>query len=127
MYTGDELFKKLEDLRGMHEHSGHWEYRDRMRDILNGGSRGVAALLGQQSNNFSEDLPAPNLILSGLEHLAQKIGRVPDIKVDPLNDRDSDRARKKAAKLERIVHHYDKQAKLDKALPQASRLSLIHI
>ncbi len=121
MYTGDELFKKLEDLRGMHEHSGHWEYRDRMRDILNGGSRGVAALLGQQSNNFSEDLPAPNLILSGLEHLAQKIGRVPDIKVDPLNDRDSDRARKKAAKLERIVHHYDKQAKLDKALPQASR------
>ena len=44
MYTGDELFKKLEDLRGMHEHSGHWEYRDRMRDILNGGSRGVAAV-----------------------------------------------------------------------------------
>jgi hypothetical protein len=121
MLTADELFKKLEDLRGMHEHSGHWEYRDRMRDILNGGSRGVAALLGQQSNNFSEDLPAPNLILSGLEHLAQKIGRVPDIKVDPLNDRDSSRARKKAAKLERIVHHYDKQAKLDKALPQASR------
>ena len=47
VYTPDELLIKTDDLKGMHEHSGHYEYRDRVRSIMNGGSNGIAALLGE--------------------------------------------------------------------------------
>ena len=83
--TSDQLAHRVDDLRGLHEHTGHWEYRSRIRKIINGGSQGVAALLGSNSENYNEDLPIPNMIESGLEHLAQKLGRVPDLKVDPYN------------------------------------------
>ena len=119
--TSDQLAHRVDDLRGLHEHTGHWEYRSRIRKIINGGSQGVAALLGSNSENYNEDLPIPNMIESGLEHLAQKLGRVPDLKVDPYNNKDSERAKKKSEKLERIVHSYDKKSKIDMQLPQAAR------
>ena len=49
VYTPDELLIKTDDLKGMHEHSGHYEYRDRVRSIMNGGSNGIAALLGESA------------------------------------------------------------------------------
>ncbi len=119
--TAAQLAHKVDDLRGLHEHTGHHDYRTRIRKIINGGSQGVAALLGSNSENYNEDLPIPNMIESGLEHLAQKLGRVPDLKVDPYNNKDSERAKKKSEKLERIVHSYDKKSKLDMQLPQAAR------
>ena len=82
VFTADELLIKTDDLKGMHEHSGHYEFRDRIRSIMNGGTGGISALLGQEAKNYNSDLPIPNLINSGLEHLAQKLGRMPDIKVD---------------------------------------------
>ena len=119
MLTPDELLIKTDDLKGMHEHSGHYEYRDRVRSIMNGGSIGIAALLGNDAKNYDTDLPIPNLINSGLEHLAQKLGRMPDIKVDSYAD--SERAKGKAEKLERIVSSLDKNSKMDMQMPQAAR------
>lgn len=121
VYSPDELLIKVDDLKGMTEHSGHYEYRDRVRNILNGGSAGIAALLGENAKNYDADLPVPNLIHSGLEHLAQKLGRMPDIKVDPYDNRDSERAKSKAQKLERIVNSFDLNSKMEKQLPQAAR------
>ena len=119
VYTADELLIKTDDLKGMHEHSGHYEYRDRVRSIMNGGSNGIAALLGESAKNYDIDLPIPNLINSGLEHLAQKLGRMPDIKVDAYAD--SERAKNKSEKLERIISSLDKDSKMDMQLPQAAR------
>lgn len=119
MLTPDELLIKTDDLKGMHEHSGHYEYRDRVRSIMNGGSNGIAALLGNDAKNYDTDLPIPNLINSGLEHLAQKLGRMPDIKVDQYAE--SERAKGKAEKLERIVSSLDSSSKMDMQMPQAAR------
>ena len=44
-------------------------------------------------------------MMSGLEHLAQKIGRIPNLKVDVPNGKDSDRARKKAEKRDDKCRH----------------------
>ena len=60
-------------------------------------------------------------MMSGLEHLAQKIGRIPNLKVDVPNGKDSDRARKKAEKIARIVTAYDDTQKLDLQMPQVGR------
>ena len=58
--------------------------------------------------NMDEDLlPAPNLLVSALDRLAQKIGRVPSLDVHITNGRDSERNKKKKDKLERIVTSYD--------------------
>ena len=119
MLNADELLIKTDDLKAMHEQSGHFEYRDRVRSIMNGGTNGISALLGQEAKNYDVDLPIPNLINSGLEHLAQKLGRMPDIKVDAYAE--SERAKTKADKLERIVTSLDASSKMEMQLPQAAR------
>lgn len=95
--------------------------RSRIRDIMNGGEAAVKALLGNTINVEYHELPAPNLFLTALERFAQKLGRSPDIKVDIINEKDSERARKKSEKLERIIVSYDKYQKLHKQLPQVGR------
>ena len=42
------------------------------------------------------ELPAPNMFLTALERFAQKLGRSPDLKIDIINDKDSERAKKKS-------------------------------
>ena len=99
-YNSEELYKRIDYLRAFNEEQ-HID-RSRIRDILNGGEAAVKALLGNQGIDFHE-LPAPNMFLSALERFAQKLGRSPDLKIDIVNDKDSERAKKKAEKLERIV------------------------
>jgi hypothetical protein len=71
--------------------------RGRIRAIMNGGPDGITALLGDQIKGFQDyQIPVPNLMMSGLEHLSQKIGRIPNLKVDVPNNKDSERARAKA-------------------------------
>ena len=36
--NASQLAHKVDDLRGLHEHTGHWDYRTRIRKIINGGS-----------------------------------------------------------------------------------------
>ena len=96
--------------------------RGRIRAIMNGGPDGILALLGDQIKGFQDfQIPVPNLMMSGLEHLSQKIGRIPNLKVDVPNNKDSDRARAKADKIARIVTSYDDTQKLDLQMPQVGR------
>ena len=96
--------------------------RGRVRAIMNGGPDGIQALLGDNLKGFQDwQVPVPNLMMSGLEHLSQKIGRIPNLKVDVPNGKDSDRARQKAEKVGRIVNAYDEVQKLDLQMPQVGR------
>jgi len=96
--------------------------RGRIRSIMNGGPSGIMALLGDQIKGFQDwQVPVPNLMSTGLEHLSQKIGRIPNLKVDVPNDRDSERSRQKAQKISRIVTAYDDNQRLDIQMPQVGR------
>ena len=96
--------------------------RGRIRAIMNGGPSGILALLGDQIKGFQEwQVPVPNLMNTGLEHLAQKIGRIPNLKIDIPNDRDSERSKQKAEKIARIVTAYDDNQRLDIQMPQVGR------
>ena len=115
----DKLYDKIDYLRMLNKDS--IIDRSRIRDIMNGGESAVRALLGNTINVEYHELPAPNLFLTALERFAQKLGRSPDLKVDILNEKDSERAKKKSEKLERIVMAYDKYQKLNMQLPQIGR------
>ena len=96
--------------------------RGRIRSIMNGGPDGILALLGDQIKGFQDfQIPVPNLMMSGLEHLAQKIGRIPNLKVDVPNNKDSERAKKRADKIARLVTAFDDTQKLDLQMPQVGR------
>src|SRR6056300_1596757 len=114
-----KLYDKIDYLRVINQQQ--MIDRSRIRDIMNGGEAAVKALLGNSVNVEYHELPAPNLFLTALERFAQKLGRSPDLKVDLLNDNDSQRAKKKSEKVERIVASYDKFSSLHKQLPQAAR------
>jgi hypothetical protein len=120
MKTAEQVYNRVYELRQMHA-----EYatdKDNIRDIMNGGADGLKALLGKSMRDMDyQQIPAPNLLMSALDRLAQKLGRAPDLKVDIFNDKDSERATKRAEKLERIVHAYDEMQGLDLQLPQVGR------
>jgi hypothetical protein len=96
--------------------------RLRVRQILNGGSDGIRALLGDAVTEVSELMPIPPLMHSGLKRIAQKIGgNIPDLKVDPYGYKDSTRSKKVAEKIERVVDSYDHGCRLELQLPQVGR------
>jgi len=94
----------------------------RIKAILNGGADGMKALLGNKMETSDVDLlPAPNMLQSGIDRLAQKISGIPQVRVDILNHNSSDRAKVRAEKLERIVTSYDEKQNLNLQLSQAAR------
>jgi len=94
----------------------------RIKAILNGGADGMKALLGNKMETSDVDLlPAPNMLQSGIDRLAQKISGIPQVRVDILNHNSSDRAKRRAEKLERIVTSYDEKQNLNLQLNQAAR------
>ena len=94
----------------------------RIKAILNGGADGIKALLGNTMETSDADLlPAPNMLQSGIDRLAQKIAGVPQVRVDVPNDNDSARSKMRAEKLERIVTNYDEKQNLLSQLQQAAR------
>tara|TARA_R100000008_G_scaffold70079_2_gene47569 strand:+ start:247 stop:2046 length:1800 start_codon:yes stop_codon:yes gene_type:complete len=94
----------------------------RIKAILNGGPDGMKALLGNKMETSDADLlPAPNMLQSGIDRLAQKISGIPQVRVDILNHNSSDRAKFRAEKLERIVTSYDEKQNLSLQLGQAAR------
>ena len=104
------------------DNQASYSTRGRIRAIMNGGPDGIQALLGDNLKGFQDwQVPVPNLMMSGLEHLSQKIGRIPNLKVDVPNAKDSERARQKAEKISRIVHSYDETQKLELQMPQVGR------
>ena len=120
MKNAEQVYNRVYELR--QQHADFAADKDNIRDIMNGGADGLKALLGKSMRDMDyQQIPAPNLLQSGLDRLAQKLGRAPDLKVDIYNDKDSERATKRAEKLERIVHAYDEIQNLDLQLPQVGR------
>ena len=119
MLDSDKIYDRIDYLRVINQ--DQMIDRARIRDIMNGGEAAVQALLGKTINVEYHELPAPNLFLTALERFAQKLGRSPDLKIDIVNQKDSERAKKKSEKLERIVMAYDKNQKLNMQLPQVGR------
>jgi hypothetical protein len=94
----------------------------RIKAILNGGPEGIKALLGNTMETSDADLlPAPNMLQSGIDRLAQKVSGIPQVRVDVPNDNDSARSKMRAEKLERIVSNYDEKQNLLSQLQQAAR------
>ena len=94
----------------------------RIKAILNGGPDGIKALLGNTMETTDADLlPAPNMLQSGIDRLAQKISGIPQVRVDVPNENESDRSKYMAEKLERIVTNYDEKQNLNLQLAQAAR------
>ena len=94
----------------------------RIKAILNGGPDGIKALLGNTMETTDADLlPAPNMLQSGIDRLAQKISGIPQVRVDVPNENDSTRSKMMADKLERIVTNYDDKQNLNLQLAQAAR------
>jgi hypothetical protein len=94
----------------------------RIKAILNGGADGIKALLGNTMETTDADLlPAPNMLQSGIDRLAQKISGIPQVRVDVPNENDSTRSKIMADKLERIVTNYDEKQNLNLQLAQAAR------
>jgi len=94
----------------------------RIKSILNGGADGIKALLGNTMETSDADLlPAPNMLQSGIDRLAQKISGIPQVRVDVPNSNDSTRSKIRAEKLERIVSNYDDKQNLSLQLAQAAR------
>ena len=114
----DQILDRAVYLRNMHKDALPDRYR--FKSILNGGEDGIAQLLGTNSVD-SGNLPAPNLMLSALDRLAQKIGKTPTLDVQITNARDSNRNKTKKEKIERIITSYDHMQKLELQLPQVAR------
>lgn len=107
--------------RVLHLQTLHPEYRNqrlRIARIMDGGLGGARALLG--SRKVDDDrLPVANHILSGVEHAAHKLGRLPSLRIEPA--RDSQTAREHAERRERIIRGYDDFCDFEAQLPQAAR------
>ena len=118
--NASELQDKITQLH--YDNQDAYATRGRIRSIMNGGPSGIMALLGDQIKGFQDwQVPVPNLMSTGLEHLAQKIGRIPNLKIDIPNDRDSERSKQKAEKIGRIITAYDENQGLDIQMPQVGR------
>jgi len=119
-----EINERIDALRHLHHDSD----RERIRAVMNGGAQGIQAVLAWGSSNPAKeaaelgiDLPTANIMWSGLEKLAQRIGRPPTLKTDMLPIRDTDTARKAAEKRQRIVAGWDEMDRMEMQFPQIGR------
>jgi hypothetical protein len=119
-----EISERIDALRHLHHDSD----RERIRAVMNGGAQGIQAVLAWGSDNPAKeaaelgiDLPTANIMWSGLEKLAQRIGRPPTLKTDMLPIRDTDTARKAAEKRQRIVAGWDEMDRMEMQFPQIGR------
>ena len=92
--------------------------RTRVRNVLQGGQLALTELLGPtKASAIGLDMPAANLLYSGMERLAQKLRHPPTLKVDPVGrNRNDDAARARADKLEAIVRGHDHAQHLEAQL-----------
>lgn len=123
MEYGD-IVSRIDTIRNLHVDSD----RDRIRAVMNGGARGIQAVMTWDSKNPAKDaadlgidLPTANIMWSGLEKLAQRIGRAPTLKTDMLPIRDTSTAREKAEKRQRIVTGWDEMSRMEMQYPQIGR------
>lgn len=118
--ASDEVAERIDELQKAH--APFMRDRVRIRQIMNGGTEGIKALLGEKAARKLDtaDLPVVHLMDSGLTRLAQRLRHPPDIKVDVTVDATKG-ARKNAEKRERILAALDYQTRLELTLPFAGR------
>ena len=100
------------------------DHRERIRAVMNGGKEGVKAILAwnkEYVQDLGDDLMTANVMLSGLERLAQKVGRPPTLKTDMIPTADTMTARDKAEKRARIVSGWDETQRFELQFPQIGR------
>lgn len=115
--TVQEVCRRIDDLTSMGQ--VHKQAQIRVRDVMNGGSKGLKALVGRTGEkdvDTLDSLPAGNPMLSGITHLSTKLQQVPDLKVTPL--RDTDVAKRAAETREKIIVHLDEACGLEAQMPQ---------
>lgn len=115
----DSICNRVFELKQMNQNSQIG--KSKIRKIMNNDMEGVAVLLGEKVAKSRVELPIANLILIGCTRLGQKLGKMPDIKVDPPVSTDTQSALDKAEKRARIVQSYDASCELDLKLPQVGR------
>lgn len=130
MKSVEHIIDRAGQLRKAHSTSD----RARIRAVMNGGAQGVMSVLnwqdgipyqgkgsGKGADSLGVDLPTANIMWSGLERLAQKIGRPPTLKTDMIPHADTQVARDKAEKRQRIVQGWDDITRLEMQYPQIGR------
>ena len=129
MKSAEHIIDRANILKGM----SNGQDRARIRAVMNGGATGVQAVLSGGTpfqgpgsgkgadSNLGVDLPTANIMHSGLERLAQKIGRAPVLKTDMIPTKDTDKARKMAEKRARIVSGWDDITRMELQYPQMGR------
>ncbi|MEE8373964.1 MAG: hypothetical protein V3R87_09605 [Dehalococcoidia bacterium] len=116
----EEVIQRITYLQSLH--ASVLPARSRTRAILDGGVSGIQQLLGTTLDSIDELLPIPPLMHSAIGRLAQKIGgSLPDLKIPEYGYKDSEKARARAEKTERIVDSYDRTSRLELQLPQVAR------
>lgn len=126
MVDKDQVLERIEALRG--QNTSYLRDRMRIRQIMNGGAEGIAAIMawdvGKGSSgkmdSLGSDLPAVNYMASGIERLAQKVGVPPSLKM-PYGYRDSQTAREAGEKRERMVEGWDHMSAMSLQYPQIGR------
>ena len=120
----DEIRLRASHLRNQHDMMNRY----RIRAVMNGGAEGVRAVLAwtdegpnESIRNLGSDLPTANIMWSGLERLAQKLGRQPTLKTDMLPVKDNDTSRQRAEKRHRIVSAWDETDRAELQYPQMAR------
>jgi hypothetical protein len=124
MMQYQEILDRADFLKGAHNHME----RRRIRAVMNGGIEGVQAILGWGHDgpegdvrDLGIDLPTANIMWSGLERLAQRIGRMPTLKVEGTPVKDNDTARDRNEKRHRIIAAWDEMDRAELRYPQIGR------
>lgn len=125
----DEVLARVDALKSLNQELVR--DRERIRMIMNGGVDGIHAVMawdygkgasmksrGEVAQAYGVDLPTVNLLASGLERSAQRIGATPTLK--PPNAEDPDH-RAKLLKKVRIVNGWDEKDDLELHWPQIGR------
>lgn len=115
----DEIIERANALKGLHDFGSNNRWR--IRAIMDGGPEAIRVLLGDKMAELGTELPWPNLVYSGVNAIAQKLGVVPEARVLPSGYTDSAAARNAAEKRERIIDSYDEQDRIALQLPQVGR------
>jgi hypothetical protein len=125
----NQKLERIDFLRQMNS-DVHSE-RDRIRAIMNGGPDGIKAVMmwdhsGKSSSSssstdaddFGADLPTVNLIASGMERLAQMVGRAPTLKPPHADD---EKIRERFQRRIDIVNGWDYLQRMELQFPQVGR------
>jgi len=120
------ILDRLDVLRA--ENSAYADDRWRVRQIMNGGAAGIAAIMAWDQgkgtsgklSKLGADLPAVNMMASGVERLAQKVGQPPALQM-PYGNRDSAQARREAETREHMVEGWDHMSRVNLQFPQIGR------